>query len=254
MEYYELTENVEYILESIYIPFSFVLIDLYLHNTHYKAYIVIQPYESEKYMVLNDTKLMITKTNPLIVEDEINIEKRSLLTTGVYCISLFHKVSSIWVYNGFLMSMKTPPPFYYTDRLYIVESLTTTKIQLESLKEFFTTTYNSEKINGNMPERLIETKMKLLKDKNNNNAHFLLKILLETNEEFENIESSLNNYIFFNYKVLNKLTKESFDRKYHTENRKFIQKYLLIDPKIRYYNQFLIIDILALEYHTYLYP
>jgi hypothetical protein len=108
--YYELTNDIDYILRSLQLPFSFLLIDLDVHKPQYVAHLVIQQYDTHTYKQI---------TNPVTGTVNILMEPFAkgdgcvgwLKPGKIYSYSLDAKVISVWQYDD-KADISGVPPFY----------------------------------------------------------------------------------------------------------------------------------------------
>ena len=104
IENYVLTDNLQYSIKYLDIPFSFLLIDLNIHKTFYNFYFVIQSFDPQNYYLDNNT----IHKNSTILLNNISLEKGM-----IHSFTLDQKVLSMWKYQETnKYCIYNPPPFY----------------------------------------------------------------------------------------------------------------------------------------------
>lgn len=111
IKYYGQTQDIQYILEFVSVPFSFLLVDLNIHKPQYNAYFVIQKFDINSYYQMPDMSIIIGDNNGN--NNGNNIKGVCLNRGEIHCYSLGTMVMSKWQCES-PMIINTPPPFYIT--------------------------------------------------------------------------------------------------------------------------------------------
>jgi len=115
IKYYGQTQDIQYILEFVAVPFSFLLVDLNVHKPQYNAYFVIQQFDTKCYYEMPDMSIVNSATNATTNgPNNETMQKGKCLNRGeIHCYSLGTMVMSRWQYDS-PMTINTSPPFYIT--------------------------------------------------------------------------------------------------------------------------------------------